>query len=922
MNISTKNSNNFEGLEMDNQIKFLFAVNRSGKNKDFNKEALTTDFKTTSGTLEDVRSEVSKGHALCAGILKEGKRRLADNIGGSHWVLIDIDNKGYSTDSDGNRLDKSGKITQLRKVNPKTGKETFSWVTLSGEPSFRLNDKGRKIPCMDVVDGVQRKVHEIYSRSPFKIEQALENPFIKEFGAIIYTTASHTPDWHKFRIILMLPEFVESEALKPLIKRVMTEFPEADQGCSDICRVFYGNTNAEFPLFNPDAYLPMEWVEEARKQAKKVSEVKSSKPIKKNSKNNEYEINRLWGALEHLDSDEYDTWIKYGMCLQSAEKPGIELGNSPEFQIWCEWSEGSPKYGLDGLEVCREKWSTFSADEGLELGSIFYDAVENGWIDPIGKKSDDDSEQDFKKGLETEEQKAIELETLNQARFGYKSLEQLAGRVLTEPGVDVENPEAIYGIYPNIRNREIGFCLGFMLALLTIAPDMKILHPETADLKMLNLYILITGVRDSGKSLPIDALNKNHPLMKILTELEVNLKKIHQLKTTYKKNLMFDEQKKKKDNPDHQIKEYYSDPTYESMSQVIFLSDIQGSMIVKYGLAADYHRKDEIQHPNHMYPNYGCLFIIREMRERIRDWGWNPKHREGNSLGLFCNIWDGVIESRTRGTANENTTGIVGRRYSILGGAQDDLYQSMLGNQETDKSGLLSRILSFSVRNETPIEDLESRVEKAKKRHEKTNETPEINISEAYLGNFKSGVTSFIEKTSKINHIKWSENAIEKYFDVVKGGFLEGRDLTENLVKLAGGFALMDYFSELYKNNFDAALVVTPDCVDRANYLMGLAVANRMYHQRVVEQQIADNKTMKDTKLTRSQAFEKWVNIFSSTDATVAWLRQEWDLRTSPSEFAKSKIKQTFRKRLKEENKIDVTKRIDVCMKILEKQSA
>jgi Primase C terminal 2 (PriCT-2) len=394
MKISTKiqekeNSNNVGGVEMDNQIEFQFSVNRSGKNKDFNKEDLTTDFKTTSGTLEDVRSEVSKGYALCAGILKEGTRRLADNIIGSNWVLIDIDNKGYSTDSNGNRLDKDGKITQIRKVNPKTGKETFSWVTLSDEPSFKVNDEGHKIPCIDAVEGVQRKPLEVCSHSPFTIEQALENPFIKEFGAIIYTTPSHTPNWHKFRIVLMLPEFVEAEALKLLIKRLIAEFPEADKACSDISRVFYGNTEAEFPLFNPDAYLPMEWVKEARKQAKKVSEVKSSKPIKKNSKNNEYEINRLWGALEHLDSDEYNTWIKYGMCLQSAEKPGMELENSPEFQIWCDWSSGSPKYGLDGLDVCREKWSTFSADEGLELGSIFYDAVENGWIDPIGKKGVD-----------------------------------------------------------------------------------------------------------------------------------------------------------------------------------------------------------------------------------------------------------------------------------------------------------------------------------------------------------------------------------------------------------------------------------------------------------------------------------------------------------------------------------------------------
>jgi hypothetical protein len=294
---------------------FDFAVNRSGKNKDFNKTALTNNFQTVSGTLENVRTEVLQGHAVCAGILLPDSRRCANNVIGSSWVLIDIDNKA--------------------------------------------------------------------SQPGFTIEQALEHPFIKEFGSLIYTTANHKSDWHKFRIILMLPEFVEAEALKLLIKRVMAEFPEADKGCSDVCRVFYGNTEAEFPLFNHDVCLPMEWVEDAKKQAErgldeKSPKVKGEKSDRQVSADPSYEpikdYPRAVEALKYIYQGlGYDEWLKIGMALHST-------GDGRLKDLWIEFSakdlSGAEKYSTQKLNTVIRENSILSANSAF----FFNDADAGGGL--------------------------------------------------------------------------------------------------------------------------------------------------------------------------------------------------------------------------------------------------------------------------------------------------------------------------------------------------------------------------------------------------------------------------------------------------------------------------------------------------------------------------------------------------------------
>lgn len=73
------------------------------------------------------------------------------------------------------------------------------------------------------------------------IEQALQDKFIKENASFIYTTFSHTPEHHKFRVVFMLDRTLTNcNQVEELIKTLLGMYPNADTACKDGSRLFYG----------------------------------------------------------------------------------------------------------------------------------------------------------------------------------------------------------------------------------------------------------------------------------------------------------------------------------------------------------------------------------------------------------------------------------------------------------------------------------------------------------------------------------------------------------------------------------------------------------------------------------------------------------------------------------------------------------
>lgn len=73
------------------------------------------------------------------------------------------------------------------------------------------------------------------------LQELFENDFYNEFGAGFYTTASHTDDKHRFRIMFISEEpITNKEKMKKLIRGLLTIYESGDKSCKDASRIYYG----------------------------------------------------------------------------------------------------------------------------------------------------------------------------------------------------------------------------------------------------------------------------------------------------------------------------------------------------------------------------------------------------------------------------------------------------------------------------------------------------------------------------------------------------------------------------------------------------------------------------------------------------------------------------------------------------------
>ena len=314
-----------------------FAVNTSVRDKDDNYEILATDFKDTSGSIPDIAAHVKAGHAICAGLLGN-RRRCKANVIGSNWVLVDVDNSDVERDAEGKPIkDSEGKTKKIFK-------------------------------------------HQL------TIEEALEHDFIKKHCSLLYTTASHTAKWPKFRLIFVLPEYISDVAvLEAAIKFLLGSLPH-DPACKDASRIFYGNTKAEFSLNNPDASLPVEWVVQA-KEAAEVRKQETEQRLR------EWEENksrfREYSAEQGLDIDKL---VKRALPFIPQRCPGS--GTYQEsFRVLAALKD---YYGESEAEAIAELWSPSIPGNdwqigkmlrrmnkgGITIGTLFHIAKEYGFRFP------------------------------------------------------------------------------------------------------------------------------------------------------------------------------------------------------------------------------------------------------------------------------------------------------------------------------------------------------------------------------------------------------------------------------------------------------------------------------------------------------------------------------------------------------------
>ncbi|MBD2168489.1 PriCT-2 domain-containing protein [Calothrix membranacea FACHB-236] len=324
-------------LDFIEDTKIKFAFNATGQNKDWDFKKLAANFRDTEGTLADVQQHIKAGHAICAGLLG-GKWRSKANIIGSQWLLLDIDNSDIARDEEGKPL---------------------------------KDEYGNSIKVYD---------------PQLTIEEALAHPFIQKHCTLIYTTASHKPDWHKFRLIFLLPQYVEgADTVEACTRFLMQQLPH-DPACKDASRVFYGNTEAEFLLINPQATLPREWVTEAIAISQREREEYQHRIQEIESRRQQ------WREISNTEGWDIEQLIQQALSFIPPRTPGS--GNYDECrQVLMALVN---HYGPAEAEIIAEKWSpsikgtTWNIRAkirsfrrgGITIGTLFHIAKQYGFRFP------------------------------------------------------------------------------------------------------------------------------------------------------------------------------------------------------------------------------------------------------------------------------------------------------------------------------------------------------------------------------------------------------------------------------------------------------------------------------------------------------------------------------------------------------------
>ena len=216
------------------------------------------------------------------------------------------------------------------------------------------------------------------------LNDALNHPFVKQYGQLIYTSASHqkpkgdTPPCDRFRIVFSANQPIKDiDSYEQLVKAVMGHFGEADEACKDASRYWAGNSQAEIFILNGDP-LPASLIDEAKAQAKiewEAREKRRQETLARINEQNPDEVKSL--AIEALNfipprqpgTGTYQESLRVLMALTTifgqTEAIAIAESWSPPMKGW------NPARKIQGFRVGE-----------VTAGSLFWIAQQHGFKFP------------------------------------------------------------------------------------------------------------------------------------------------------------------------------------------------------------------------------------------------------------------------------------------------------------------------------------------------------------------------------------------------------------------------------------------------------------------------------------------------------------------------------------------------------------
>lgn len=237
------------------------------------------------------------------------------------------------------------------------------------------------------MDGLGRSSHNVRTiRAVFQEDDGDGKELPLQPHIVVNTSPGK---YHRY----ILVEGLNRDEFEAVLDVIVTQYG-SDKNAKDVARVL------RLPGFPNNKYsppYPVSIFHESGEQpykAKTVLDAFGIKEVKSRERvRNEYDgealyvtdtqIKHLRQALTFLDADDGSVWIRAGLCLKTIGNVG--------FDLWYEWSKTSYKWN----EKNYEQWKTFKPEQ-LTYRSIFHDAEQLGWINPMRNDApNNDPEEDL-----------------------------------------------------------------------------------------------------------------------------------------------------------------------------------------------------------------------------------------------------------------------------------------------------------------------------------------------------------------------------------------------------------------------------------------------------------------------------------------------------------------------------------------------
>ena len=222
--------------------------------------------------------------------------------------------------------------------------------------------------------------------------------------AVFYTSASHTPDTPRWRILLPLSRPHALDERDGFVARVngLLGGVLAKESFNQTLPYHYGKVaGVTYEVLESEGQFidEAEWLDAgAIGQAKEAAKVKPVEPDMIPIPASDQRLADLRSALTYLagrgQADHYDDYSNIGLALQAESRNGCE----PELKaLFLEFAKGSDSFESEG-EVLRD-WDKFNGDRTGIAGGVFKKAQDMGWVNPATARAANDFQEQLKQGV-------------------------------------------------------------------------------------------------------------------------------------------------------------------------------------------------------------------------------------------------------------------------------------------------------------------------------------------------------------------------------------------------------------------------------------------------------------------------------------------------------------------------------------------